>query len=242
MIEIEVCCGSVEDVEIASQFPLASIELNSALSLGGLTPSLSTLVLSKERTDIPIITMVRARPGNFTYSPLEIETMYSDASLLLDNGADGIAFGFVTEDYQLDEYHTKVFTKLAHSRGRTAVFHRAFDCLVNPMEALVKLHELGVDRLLSSGQHLSAITGIAQLKKYQALELIKLVAGAGITPANYQTIVQETGITYLHGSFSEPIINKPSPTEVSFESPLSRTSEAQLSTIFRKIEKKSTFD
>lgn len=43
---IEVCCGSFEDAMMASECGIKRVELNSALSLGWLTPSLGSLISS----------------------------------------------------------------------------------------------------------------------------------------------------------------------------------------------------
>lgn len=45
---IEICCGSYEDALNAYHGGAKRIELNNALHLGGLTPSLATLKLTKE--------------------------------------------------------------------------------------------------------------------------------------------------------------------------------------------------
>ena len=71
-ITIEVCCASVDDAVRAFQAGIDRIELNSALFVGGLTPSLGTLIEARKRTDIPIICMLRPRAGGFAYSQLEL--------------------------------------------------------------------------------------------------------------------------------------------------------------------------
>lgn len=45
---IEICCGSYEDAINAYRGGAKRIELNSALYLGGLTPSIATLELIKK--------------------------------------------------------------------------------------------------------------------------------------------------------------------------------------------------
>lgn len=52
---IEICCGSYEDAINAYRGGAKRIELNSALYLGGLTPSIATLELIKRNTDLEVI-------------------------------------------------------------------------------------------------------------------------------------------------------------------------------------------
>ena len=46
-ILIEICCGSVDDCITAQKANADRIELNHALEMGGMTPSLATLKLAK---------------------------------------------------------------------------------------------------------------------------------------------------------------------------------------------------
>ena len=62
MTLIELCAGSVRDCLIAQEAGLDRIELNSALALGGLTPTVDSLELAKANgVTLPIICMVRPR-------------------------------------------------------------------------------------------------------------------------------------------------------------------------------------
>ena len=109
---IEICCGSYEDALNAYYGRAKRIELNSALHLGGLTPSLATLKLTKKNTNLKIITMVRPRGAGFCYNEIEFEVMKEDAKSLLENGADGIAFGCLNKDGSIcirnDRNHKKL--------------------------------------------------------------------------------------------------------------------------------------
>ena len=67
----EVCCGSADDALQAAAGGADRVELNSALFLGGLTPSLGALQVTKERSDVRVICMVRPREGGFCYSETE---------------------------------------------------------------------------------------------------------------------------------------------------------------------------
>ena len=92
---VEICCGSYSDALSAAHAGATRIELNSALSLGGLTPSLATLIKVKQDTSLKVIAMVRPRGAGFCYSDEEYEIMKEDAKIMLDHGVDGLAFGFL---------------------------------------------------------------------------------------------------------------------------------------------------
>ena len=61
----EVCAGSVQDCINAELGGADRVELNSALYLGGLTPSLAMLKLVKEKTSLKVICMNRPRAAGF---------------------------------------------------------------------------------------------------------------------------------------------------------------------------------
>lgn len=179
---LEVCCGSYEDAKKAAAGGADRIELNSALYLGGLTPSMGSVYRVKENLAIPVIAMVRPRGGGFCYSKDEYETMLRDARLLLEQGVDGIAFGFLNENKEIDVERTKNFIELIHFYHAKAVFHRAVDCTPDIMDAVKTLVVLGTDRILTSGGRKTAIDGqetIACLQKEYG-EKLEILPEAGL--------------------------------------------------------------
>ena len=50
---LEICCGSFSDVKTAYENGADRVELNSALYMGGLTPTLANLIYAKEKCNIP---------------------------------------------------------------------------------------------------------------------------------------------------------------------------------------------
>ena len=82
---IEICCGSYEDALAAGPhlqtlgIALGRIELNSALALGGLTPSAACVRLVKGSTGLKVISMVRPRGAGFCYTEAEAEQMFAEA-------------------------------------------------------------------------------------------------------------------------------------------------------------------
>ena len=148
---VEICCGSYEDALNAYYGRAKRIELNSALHLGGLTPSIASLKLAKKNTNLKIITMIRPRGAGFCYNDIEFEVMKEDARCMLENKADGIAFGCLNQDGSINEKQTKEMIDIIKEYQGEVVFHRAFDCVADPYAAIELLIHLGVDRILTSG-------------------------------------------------------------------------------------------
>ena len=201
----EVCAGSVQDCINAQLGGADRVELNSALHLGGLTPSLAMLKLVKEKTSLKVICMDRPRAAGFCYDDVEIETMFEDAKILLENGADGISFGFLNSDATINVTETKKMVELIHQYQKKAVFHRAFDCVDDPMHAIKQLIDCGVDRILTSGLQPTAMQGASVLEKLQSEfgNRIELLAGSGINANNIRALKEQTGLHQFHGSCKE---------------------------------------
>ena len=201
----EVCAGSVQDCINAQLGGADRVELNSALHLGGLTPSLAMLKLVKEKTSLKVICMDRPRAAGFCYDDVEIETMFEDAKILLENGADGISFGFLNSDATINVIETKKMVELIHQYQKEAVFHRAFDCVDDPMHAIKQLIDCGVDRILTSGLQPTALQGSSVIAKLQSEfgNQIELLAGSGINANNIRALKEQTGLHQFHGSCKE---------------------------------------
>jgi len=198
-IKIEICIGNIDDAIKASKYPIDRIELNSAIELGGLTPSLNTLITLKEKINTPLCCMVRPRTGNFEYTQIEFETMLKDAKLLLDNKADGIVFGF-NKDKKVDIERTKQMVELIHSYNKEAIFHKAFDELDDLDEAIQILIDLHVDRILTSGGKQDIIEGakiVGELhNKYG--DKIQLLPGGGVRVNNIKNVIELARSKQVH--------------------------------------------
>ncbi len=198
-VVIEVCCGSVDDVVRAAGAGADRVELNSALFVGGLTPSVGALLEAKARVGIPVISMIRPRAGGFCYTDLEFKTMLRDTRELAKAGTDGFAVGFLTADGWLDEERCKTWAEAAG--GRELVFHRAFDIMKNePEEVLPRLAELGFRRILTSGREPSAPAGAEMIKRCVEVGAVEVLAGGGVRAGNVQELIQRTGCRQVHFS------------------------------------------
>lgn len=197
-ITIEICAGSLDDAIAAEKAGAARIELNASLFLGGLTPSFGTLKLVKKETKLNVMTMVRPRSAGFLYTDSEFKTMQEDARLFIDNGADGIVFGFLSKDGTIDEKRCEVLIKIAGNKEK--VFHRAIDVTPDPLAALDTLINLGFTRVLTSGQEPTAYEGMELIAAMvtHAKGRIEILPGGGITKKNALKLVRGTGVTQLH--------------------------------------------
>ena len=163
---VEVCAGSIADCLIAERSGADRIELNSALFLGGLTPSIGTLQKVLESgVSLPIVCMVRPRGAGFCYTKEEFESMLIDAKLLLEAGAKGLAFGFLLEDRTIDWNRTKQMIELCQKYHAESVFHKAFDLVPDVDSAIEGLINLGCTRILTGGQQAHIEKGNPALKR-----------------------------------------------------------------------------
>jgi copper homeostasis protein len=197
-ILLEICCGSIDDALQAQEGGAHRIELCSALFLGGLTPSIGTVQYARQQLRIPIMAMVRPRGGGFCYTDAEFVTMERDAEVLIANGADGIVFGILNGNGQIDVERTRRLREIA--ADKQAIFHRAFDVTPDPFEAIDQLVSLGIARILTSGQQDTVPEGadlIRRLIEY-ARERIEILPGGGIKPYNLPDVIARTGCKQVH--------------------------------------------
>ena len=80
--------------------------------------------------------MVRTRGAGFHYLSEDFETMKEDCRLLMENGADGIAFGCLDENANIDIEQTKQMIEIIKEYHGEVVFHRAFDCVSDPYQSI----------------------------------------------------------------------------------------------------------
>ena len=197
-IILECCVGSVESAVNAELGGAARIERCSALEIGGVTPSRARIRMPREKIEIPLFVLVRARGGDFHYTPGEIDVMKEDISTARELGADGIVLGALREDLCIDDEQTAALIEAAD--GASITFHRAFDSTPDPLAALETLCELGVDRVLTSGRAPRAEAGTEFLGQFlqAAAGRIGILPGGGINHGNCRQIIELSGAGEIH--------------------------------------------
>ena len=203
-MKLEVCANSFLSAKNAQEAGAHRIELCSELLVGGVTPSFGLLKKVTEELKIRTFVLIRPRSGNFIYSEMEFETMKQDIQLCKDLGCHGIVSGVLNNDNTIDFERTKVLIEL--SKPLSFTFHRAFDEVPDPVEALEQLIVLGSDRILTSGGAQKAVDGINLLKQLHAIARNRLIIipGGGITSDNV-TLFKKTGFQEIHASASSTL-------------------------------------
>lgn len=199
--KIEICANSVESAVKAQQAGAYRVELCAGIPEGGTTPSFGEIRMARQllhQTKLHVI--IRPRGGDFLYSPIEQEIMLHDIKVARQLGADGVVFGCLTAEGDVD---VPLMKKLMNGVGEMSVtFHRAFDMCSNPKEALEQIIDLGIDRILTSGQEETAELGIPLLKDLVELanDRIIIMPGCGVNASNIRKIAEETGTSEFHFS------------------------------------------
>lgn len=229
---LEICANSYQSAKNAQEAGAHRIELCAELAVGGITPSYGLLKKVAENLTIKTFVLIRPRSGNFTYSDTEFEQMKLDIELCKKFGCKGIVSGVLNSDNTIDLVRTKELIAVAKPLEFT--FHRAFDCVPNPQEALQKLIDLGADRVLTSGQAVSAEKGISLLKELHEISSGKLIilAGAGINAKN-ATKFKAIGLQEVHTSASKTIENEVKPSV--FDTVLTISDKEKIKTILKQI-------
>ncbi|QBX80265.1 copper homeostasis protein CutC [Citrobacter tructae] len=198
MALLEICCYSMECALTAQQNGADRIELCSAPKEGGLTPSLGVLRTVRQRIDIPVNPIIRPRGGDFCYTDGEFAAMLDDIAMVRELGFSGLVTGLLDVDGNVDISRME---KIMAAAGPLRVtFHRAFDMCANPLNALKNLSDLGVARVLTSGQKSDAQQGLPKIMELIAQPGAPIImAGAGVRAANVSQFL-DAGVQEVHSS------------------------------------------
>lgn len=198
MALLEICCYSMECALTAQKNGADRIELCSAPKEGGLTPSLGVLRTVRQQIDIPVNPIIRPRGGDFCYTDGEFAAMLDDIAMVRDLGFSGLVTGLLDVDGNVDMSRMEKIVRAAGTLNVT--FHRAFDMCANPLNALKNLSDLGVARVLTSGQKSDAAQGLTKIMELIAQPGAPIImAGAGVRAANLSLFL-DAGVQEVHSS------------------------------------------
>lgn len=160
---LEICVDSLASARAAIKGGADRLELCSALLAGGLTPYEELLRQIRAESDIPIRCLMRPRPGDFLYTPEELDMMVSQIHALKEAGADGFVIGCLTAEGNLDVAAMAPLIEACGSCGIT--LHRCIDVSRDPEETCRLAGRLGIDTVLTSGAAVSCKAGQAVIEQ-----------------------------------------------------------------------------
>lgn len=217
---LEACCQSADDACTAVCHGARRIELCEDLAADGVTPCEDNIRATLRAVpDTPVHVLIRPREGSFVYDEEEIRCMERSVALCRDlrvTAADGrecrvsgVVIGALTAGGELDLPALRRLLAIARADAGNALsvtFHRAFDVCRDPLEAYRQLRELGVERILTSGQAPSALEGAPLLAQLAGAADggPALLVGGHVRPENIDVLRTLTHAAEYHSSFLGP--------------------------------------
>ena len=214
---LEICIDSIASATAAKAGGADRLEVCSALAIEGTTPSFGLVEQCVNDLQMPSMMMIRPHDGGFVYDKDHVVTMLKNIKVARSIGVQGIVFGALTHQRELDR---ETCQRLIDAAGPLeTTFHRAFDVVPDPLAVLDQLESLGINRVLTSGQQATALAGAPLIRKLtdQATS-IKVVAGVGVDSENALQLVAQTGVQEIHASACVPAKDEQALGDVSFGS------------------------
>lgn len=195
---IELIAATIDDAKKIEAHGGDRIELVSALSDGGLTPSYGLIKQVVESVTIPVNVIIRPHSKSFVYSNDEIELMMQDIKISKELGANGVVIGTLNQQNQVCQMSLERL--LEASEGMEVTFHRAIDELDNPVEGVRILSRYKeIDRILTSGGK-GKLSSNTETLRNMVIESghIKILVGGGLNFENVSQVMKETEAPEYH--------------------------------------------
>ena len=204
-MQLEICVDSLESAIAAEDGGAQRVELCVALSAAGLTPSVGLIRAVRKRINIGVHVMIRPRGGDFFYSEDEVAVIREDIMLAGENGADGVVFGLLTRDGEVDVVRTTEL--IPDARPMEVTFHRAVDMTRDLDRAVRDVARTGADRVLTSGGAQSALLGAASLERVirSCGNQIQIMVCGGVRAENVGEIFRKTGASQFHAALRREV-------------------------------------
>lgn len=193
---LEAVVDNIDSAVKAMEAGANRIELCSNMIIGGTTPTLSLFTEVKKLCNIKLDVVIRPRCGDYHYSANEFKLMLAEIQRFKEAGADGIIIGALQTNGMLDYPQMQRMVLTAGKMNVT--LNRAFDVCRDPYQTLKEAGELGIKRVITSGQKATCLEGIEVIKKLAkdaARNKIDIVINCGIDGSIIRQMYENTGIT-----------------------------------------------
>ncbi|MDU6115723.1 MAG: copper homeostasis protein CutC [Paeniclostridium sordellii] len=194
---LEIIGMSVEDAIAIEKCGADRIELVSALTEGGLTPSFGLIESVVNKVKIPVNVMIRHHAKSFVYSDEDINIMIKDIEKVKEIGANGVVFGMLDEKNNIRE--EQLITLLEAAKGLDVTYHRAIDetNVIDSIKILSKYESItNVLTSAGKGNIENNIEKIKEMKKNAGS--INILLGGGLNFENIDRIKNLTNNKDFH--------------------------------------------
>ena len=193
---LEIIGMSVEDAKAIEYCGANRIELVSALTEGGLTPSFSMIEKVINSVNIPVNVMIRNHAKSFRYSGYDLEVMQKDIEIVKSLGANGVVLGLLDDNKKID---TDGLEKLLEAVSDIDVtFHKAID-ETNVLESVNVLNKYDkITNILTAGGVKSILENTNDIKSMIKNSKANILLGGGLNFDNIENIKKLTHATYFH--------------------------------------------
>jgi len=184
---IEVIASTVRDCLEIEKGGAHRIELVSALEVGGLTPSYGLIRRAREATTLPINVMIRPHSLSFTYDLEDQETMLQDIDKCKELKLNGVVFGVLDSNQQIDVQNSRLL--MDRAQGLEITFHKAFDKTETLVSSLHTLESLStINRVLTQGGTQPILDNLEMLKQLTTHTSKKILLGGGLHHSNFRLV------------------------------------------------------
>ena len=196
----EACVDNIQDAINAFKKGADRIEFCSNLDEDGLTPSNYDLISLKKSISIPVRIMVRPHSNSFNYNDDDLIQMKETIKFCKNQKFDGVVFGCLDDDNELDLNKIKYLADLA--KPLNVIIHKAIDLTSSPVNSLKKLLDIdNVNGVLSSGGFETAELGTEVLKKMINISPneFEIISAGKITNQNFKILHEKIDGKFYHG-------------------------------------------
>ncbi|EAE3250465.1 copper homeostasis protein CutC [Listeria monocytogenes] len=189
---LEVIVQNPRDAYLAEKYGANRMEVVSAISEGGLTPSYGAIKEIVRASKLPAMMMIRPHSFSFVYDKAARIVMERDIELAKEVGVQGIVYGGITENGEIDQ---ALLEKVIEWKGDLDLtFHRALEATKDTEASYQVLRTYGKDinQLLTSGGTANALDSLPRLKRWiqdseAQPDSFKILVGSGVKPENIAT-------------------------------------------------------
>ena len=196
----EACVDNIQDAINAFKKGADRIEFCSNLDEDGLTPSNYDLISLKKSISIPVRVMVRPHSNSFNYNEDDLIQMKETIELCKNQKFDGVVFGCLNDDNELDLNKIKYLADFA--KPLNVIIHKAIDLTSSPLNSLKKLIKIdNVNGVLSSGGFETAELGTEVLKKMINISPneFEIISAGKIKNQNFKILHEKIDGKFYHG-------------------------------------------